>query len=108
MAVGVRFCDGAGGSSVKKRWIFSENEGQLVRIPCGFLTPEVDGQEFHVEMLTPEVDGQEFHVEMLTSFAKSVQKTCVAPRIVYFYAQNFFVRTFFPTFANIIIKYKRL
>ena len=72
------------------------------------LTPEVDCQEFHVEMWTPEVDCQEFHVEMLTSFAKSVRKTCVAPRIVYFYAQNFFVRTFFPTFANIIIKYKRL
>ena len=71
-------------------------------------TPEVDGQEFHVETLTPEVDGQEFPVEMLTSFAKSVQKTCVAPRIVYFYAQNFFVRTFFSTFANIIIKDKRL
>ena len=31
-----------------------------------FLTPEVDGQEFHVEMLTPEVVCQEFHVEMLT------------------------------------------
>ena len=30
------------------------------------LTPEVDGQEFHVEMLTPEVDCQEFHVEILT------------------------------------------
>ena len=39
---------------------------QALLIYKEMLTPEVDGQEFHVEMLTLELDGQEFHVEMLT------------------------------------------
>ena len=45
MAAEVRFCDGAGGSFVKKKWIFSAPEGQASKNNEFFLRRRVERQK---------------------------------------------------------------